>query len=132
MDSAYRGQIYEFKESDGSFQGNYVLVVSDDSRKLDKFVSIIMLYRKPFGTDIVEIRCRGIKMYLRCGMVTYTCRDRLGDLIGTVSAEEMDEVNNTLCRQLGICDVDYKKLYEDLLQKVTEERRKGNSYDTKY
>lgn len=121
---ARRGYIYEFddKKSDNK---RYVLVVSNDTRATDRMVSVVMFGDSDLGHDVVKIQNKvfGVK-YLHCGMLTYTKREYLIDVVGKLSPAEMEKVDYTISRELSIRehivaerDV-YKKMYEELLAKV--------------
>ena len=117
---AKRGSIYTFCDACGNPTGNYVLVISDDSRSRDKYVSILMFGDSDLGPDVIsyEIRPQIVK-YLHCGMVSYTSRDKLGKCVGQLESDDMQKVDQMILRQLGLVErVDYKVLYEELINKL--------------
>lgn len=121
---AERGVIYKFIEAEGKNQpkGHYCLVVSSMARATDKIITILTLGNSPAGIDVIPVTLPdGTQMYLHCGMVTYTGRDRLGDIVMALSDEEMDKVNTCLMNSLGLSDTaDYKTLYENLMDRVCD------------
>lgn len=117
---AKRGVIYNFIEKDGGIK-NKVLVVSAEHRREDNIISILMLGTKYTGKDCIEILLGEEKWFVHCGLVTYTSRTRLGEEVGKIDEETQRRITNNMAYQLGINEnMDYKKLYEDILQKITE------------
>ena len=123
---AKRGYIYRFDDNKNSHE-RYMLVVSSDTRATDKVVSVIMFGDSFLGHDVVKITNEAIGVkYLHCGMITYTKREFLTEEVGKISAEELKAVEDILCRELSlredvVTELNlYKKLYEDLLNKVCE------------
>lgn len=117
---AKRGVIYNFIEKDGTSK-NKVLVVSAEHRREDNIISILMLGTKYTGKDCIEINTQGENWFVHCGLVTYTSRTRLGEEVGKIDEETQRRITNNMAYQLGINDeLDYKKLYEDILQRITE------------
>lgn len=108
---ARRGHKYEFLEKDGTTKKT-CLVVSSDSRKASKIISILMIGNKENSDSV----CVGNGEYVNCGLVTYCMRDRLGDEVGVALPETMNEIETVLCRSLGITD--YREIYYDLLREV--------------
>ena len=121
--SANRGFIYEFLEKDGTTH-NKVLVVSSDHRRESNIISILMLGTKYTGKDCIELdaEIEGSDIwYVHCGLVTYTSRSRLGELLGQVSDSVMERITDNMGYQLGITEgIDYKQMYNDLLDRLTK------------
>ena len=121
---ARRGHIYEFCDGKNTNR-RYVLVVSSNTRATDKMVSVIMFGDSSLGHDVVKVTNEeiGVK-YLHCGMLTYTKREFLVEDIGTISAEELKQVEFILSRELSIredvvAELNfYKNAYTDLINKL--------------
>ena len=123
MEIAERGYIFDFIETDGSIK-NKVLVVSDDSRKKDNIVSIIMLSSssKPVS-DMVDITIENQGWFIHAGLVTFCRRERLGRKYGKIKDKKMQEITELMTEQLGISrkpKIDYEAMYNSLLDKVIE------------
>lgn len=125
---AKRGYIYEY--DDDKFDGvRYVLVISSDTRATDKMVNTLMLGDSNLGHDVVSITndIFGTK-YVHCGMLTYSRRAFLTKEVCKISDEEMENIENTLCRELSLREYlvaeknFYKKMYKDLLNKLVNEK----------
>lgn len=110
---AERGWVYEFIESNGKIKNN-VLVISDNSRKLDAICSIIMLTNKP-NLYSVKMERNGELFYINSGMVTFAKRARLGKPLYKLDDETMDKVDSAVCTNLGFGEMaKYKIMYETL------------------
>lgn len=116
MQKAIRGTIYQFLSKEGTSDRN-VLVISSNSRSTDKLISILMLGDIENGADTIEVM-EG--KYVHCGLVTYCARGRLGEEVATLPEAIMNEVDKGIMSQLGIDNTDYKKLYEDVLNKIVK------------
>lgn len=122
--AAERGRVYEFYDNEGKLTQNYALVISSDTRAHDKFVSILMLNDFANGPDVMKVQVKlisgsSLQKCIHCGMVSYAARERLGDIVGTVPNETMNQINNLIAKQLGlVIQTDYKTLYEDLLDRI--------------
>lgn len=110
---AERGYVYEFIEKNGDIK-NDVLVISDNSRKLDAVCSIIMLTTKP-NLYSVKAEYNGEIYYINTGMITFAKRARLGKKLYKLDDETMEKVNENVCNNLGLGDMaKYKIMYETL------------------
>lgn len=132
---AERGGIYEFFENDGTYKSKLCLVVSNNDRQNDNIVSILMLSDKTdkFGKDVVEIPISSEKIMLaRCGLVTYCRRSNLGCQVYKLSKHTMRIIGQAIMIELGLAqrtrdlsvpvdneEINYKKMYEDLLSHIT-------------
>lgn len=130
---AERRGVYKFLESDGSWGGKYCLVVSGSHRVSDRIISILILNEygdgSVVGSDVVCIRIEGFGLYyVRCGLVTYCKRNRLGEMVHKMSKNSMRKINEQILIELGLKnnprfsavddEPDYEKLYKDLLSSV--------------
>ena len=120
MQSAETGTIYEFFEADGTVK-NMVLVLQNEKRAEENLVSVLMLGTKKGGSDTVPIKLPDNTYYVHCGLITYCRRERLGEIVDYVDNALLTRIKNGVAWQLGLSanNIDYKKLYEQLLEKVT-------------
>ena len=118
---AVRGHVYDFIETDGSIK-NRVLVVSSNRRMKDNIVSVIMLRNRSYGNEVTDILVEDRGWFVDGCMVTFCRRDRLGKDYGAIKASKLKDITKGIARALDIevADVNYKELYEDLLDKVME------------
>lgn len=119
--AAVRGHVYDFIETDGSIK-NRVLVVSSNRRMKDNIVSVIMLRNRSYGNEVTDILVEDRGWFVDGCMVTFCRRDRLGKDYGAIKASKLKDITKGIARALDIevADVNYKELYEDLLDKVME------------
>lgn len=111
---ANKGTVHRFIDGRNDGVNKYMLVVSANHRAGDKYVSVLMLGNKDFGSDVVDLQVAdstGGNTYVHCGMITYVLREKLGECVATVSPDVMHEVENTICSELDI--------YRDLQEKLT-------------
>lgn len=130
---AERRGIYRFIENDGTYRGKLALVVSSADRASDRFVSILILKETSSpGLDVIGVTIPGWgDYYMHCGLITYCKRTNLGKSVYKLSKESMKRINRQMKMELGLenrsrCgvmddEVDYEKLYNDLLKTVTKE-----------
>lgn len=117
IQTAKRGMIYDFYESDLHTIKNKVLVVSSEKRCEDNIISVIMLGTKYTGYDCVPIKVQDQELYARCGLVTYTKRSRLGDPCWLIDADLMERIDMNIINNLGLGYLtEYKQKYEALLE----------------
>ncbi len=122
LTKAMKRNIYRFVN--GEDNKKMVLVVSDDFRCMDRMVNILMLGDAPVGRDVVQIEGKNWTKYVHCEMVTYCKREQLGELIGEISEEQMEEIEEKIAVGLGIhktlkAERDfYQDAYNNLLNKV--------------
>ena len=121
MNKAVRGRIFHFLEKDGT-SNKSCLVISSDSRKTDKIVSILMLGTRD-SSDANEVM-NGF--YVHCGLITYCDRKRLGDPITDIDGNTLYTIEDGINRALGLKDkIDYEAMYNDLLDRVTKKAQGG-------
>ena len=128
-------------------QGRPAVIVSNDiGNEFANIVEVVYLTsknKKPMPTH-VQIKCNVLSTAL-CEQITTVSKERLGDFIRQCTYEEMQEIEKAMLVSLGIeyeapgiaCDVVnsddtesnnaavierdlYKKLYEQLLEKVIQ------------
>ena len=128
--SAERRGIYRFIENDGSDKGKLALVISSADRANDRLVSILILKQKSSpGLDVIGVTIPEMGDYfMHCGLVTYCKRINLGEMVHKLSKPGMKRINRQIEMELGLSnrsrngvmddDVNYEKLYKDLLQTV--------------
>ena len=120
MNKAVRGRIFHFLEKDGT-SNKSCLVISSDSRKTDKIVSILMLGTRD-SSDAIEVMDG---FYVHCGLITYCDRKRLGDPITDIDGNTLYTIEEGINHALGLNKVDYETMYNDLLDRVTKNAQEG-------
>lgn len=111
--------VYRFMEKGGIWDGKYVVVVSADHRKHDRFASIIMLTNgnEMGGNDSVGVVLPIGTFWAHCGMVTYARRDRLGEKVCSVGAKTRKKIARMIGIEMGAIHADrdsvWDKDYED-------------------
>ena len=124
--SAKRGFVYRFTDDHAKWTDKYVLVVSSDSRRTDKLVSILVLGDSSAGEDVVPVKVPNVgTMYAHCGMITYIGRQLLSEEICQVAKATMTQINHMMLKQYGLVDEatlvkynHYQTQYENLLDKL--------------
>ena len=128
--SAERRGIYRFIENDGTYKGKLALVVSSSDRANDRFVSILILKEESSpGLDVIGVTIPGWGDYhMHCGLITYCKRTNLGKPVYKLSKDGMKRINRQMKMELGLenrsrngadeQEVDYEKLYNDLLKSI--------------
>lgn len=127
---AERRGIYRFIENNGEYKGKLALVVSNADRSSDRFVSILILKEESSpGLDVIGVTIPDWgDYYMHCGLVTYCKRTNLGDPVYKLSKEGMKRINRQIKMELGLenrsrnglleDDIDYEKLYKDLIKTI--------------
>lgn len=95
-----RGEIFEYNTNNG--ESKKALVLSADFRKESRYISILVLQDEPKGMVNVPIRTAGGIMYADCGLVSFCSNDRLGDYLRVATDEEMQQIDESVARCLGI------------------------------
>jgi hypothetical protein len=120
---AERGTIYRFFENNGKPSKNHALVISDNSRAMDRFVSVLILNEYDAGADVVKVDIQGKTYYAHCGMVSYASRERLGAIVCVLDEGSMEEIDARVAEQLGLEKrTGYKELYEELIEKILDRK----------
>ena len=137
-----RGQIFEFTTSSGVKK---CLIVSGNHRTSDAWQSGILLSNESHRIDDVKITVNGIIMFASPNMIGICHEDKIGRYVCQASGAEMERLDVAIAKALGIklvstatkedfpTDEDitevaslraeakiYKKLYEDLIDKIME------------
>lgn len=94
-----RGEIFEYNANGND--GRKALVVSADFRSAGRYLSVIVLSDEIKGENMIPVVCGG-QMYADCGMVSFATNERLGSYIRTASAKEMQQIDEGICRCLGL------------------------------
>lgn len=125
LQAAENGFIYDFIEKNGTTH-KMALVIQNDKRTEDNLVSILLLGTRKGMSDTIPIKLDGIYYYVHCGMVTYCPRNYLGRRVAQVSTDIINRIRKNIAWQLGLSNDlnDYKKLYERLLDKITDKEDK--------
>jgi len=105
-----RGEIFEYNMQNGELK--YVLVISSDERKSDRFLSIIVLSNEPKGRINAPVVCKK-QMYADCCMVSYGYSDRFGCYVRTATEREMQEVEAGIMEALDIKATASNDAFED-------------------
>lgn len=108
-----RGEIFEYNANGND--GRKALVVSADFRSAGRYLSVIVLSDEIKGENMIPVVCGG-QMYADCGMVSFATNERLGSYIRTASAKEMQQIDEGICRCLGL----EQKTVEVPIEKVVE------------
>lgn len=108
-----RGEIFEYNANGND--GRKALVVSADFRSAGRFLSVIVLSDEIKGENMIPVVCGG-QMYADCGMVSFATNERLGNYIRTASAKEMQQIDEGICKCLGL----EQKTVEVPVEKVVE------------
>lgn len=95
-----RGEIFEYSTNNG--ESKKALVLSADFRKESRYISILVLQDEPKGMVNVPIRTAGGIMYADCGLVSFCTNERLGDYLRVATDEEMQQIDESVARCLGI------------------------------
>lgn len=95
-----RGEIFEYSTNNG--ESKKALVLSADFRKESRYISILVLQDEPKGMVNVPIRTAGGIMYADCGLVSFCTNERLGDYLRVATEEEMQQIDESVARCLGI------------------------------
>ena len=125
---AKRGFVYLFKDDNAKWKDKYVLVVSDDSRAMDKIVSVVVLGDSANGHDVVPVTIPNIGVkYAHCGMVTYMGRHLLNEEIFKVNTATIKAINKQIISNMGLIDTEkmieynnFKQEYNNLLDKLMD------------
>lgn len=124
-----KGGIYRWRV--GKPDERIIAIVSNDSRCKDKFINMLFLSHNCLGHDVVEVGLPqlGDSQWLHCGMLTYSLASEVGEQIGMLTPEQINEVNGHISNQLGIVNEDmefqlkfYKSKYREILDKLVEGR----------
>lgn len=108
--------VYEFSGKHGD-DNKLVVVMSANEYSCDKIVNIIMLSTNKHKESI-GITIDGTHYYINFGLITFSYRSYLGKKIGVLPKDAIDELEKGLLNHLGIGNLDYKKMYDELLSKV--------------
>lgn len=96
-----RSEIYEF-ETPNSLLVKKALIISADYRKSYNTLSAIVLDAERKGSNPIEIDVAGVTMYANPEMVSFVKWTNLGKFIAKASKEEMKQVDEGICKALGI------------------------------
>lgn len=99
-----RGDIYtvELKKMQSERK---VLVIGNDYRKTDRWISVLLLQDEEKGKNVVPI-VAGSMMYVDCDRVTYIDRNNVQNYVRTATAEEMAKIDEAICESLSISTSD--------------------------
>lgn len=111
-----RGEIFEYNAN--GYEGRKALIVSANFRSEGRFISVIVLQDEIKGENMVPIVCRG-QMYADCGMVSFTTNERLGNYIRTASEREMQQIDEGICKCLGLEQKTITKTVEKVVEVPT-------------
>lgn len=131
-----RGEIYFIKRGENYGceieSGRPAIIVSNERmNKFSEVAEVVYLTTQP-KKDLpthVKINATGITSTALCEQITTVSAERIGDYKATCSAEEMKGIDKALLDSIGVEQTViqrtanseyelYKKLYEDLLEKV--------------
>lgn len=108
-----RGDIYTVELKNMSTERK-VLVIGNDCRKTDRWISVLILQDEEKGKNVVPI-VAGSAMYVDCDRVTYIDRNNVLNFVRSATDEEMARIDEAICESLGISAGDaelYSKLQE--------------------
>lgn len=119
-----RGDIYTVELKNMQAERK-VLVIGNDYRKTDRWISVLLLQDEEKGKNVVPI-VAGSMMYVDCDRVTYIDRNNVQNYVRTATAEEMAKIDEAICESLSISTSDaelYNKFSaaEEYLCKAKEE-----------
>lgn len=116
-----KGEIYEIEMSNNNVTRKGV-IVSENSHL---FHTVILLTDEEKGVVNVPIIAQG-KMYADCKMLSYVSERRIGNFIRNATKSEMEQLEDGICKALGISritengttnDIEIEKLKEELRNK---------------
>lgn len=99
MQHFLRGEIYEYISASGISKN--ALIVANNDRIDDMYISIIVLHDNPAGEYSVPVVC-GTQKYARCNTVSYADRRNLYGFIKKATDDEMYNVDCGIIKALGI------------------------------